>query len=78
MKFLVLTIAFNFLIISLKTQQNCGKFSFNSGLIVNGDDIKKGEYPFLVALLKIKNQKFFCAASLITQKHALTGKKQVL
>jgi hypothetical protein len=56
--------------------QTCGKFSFNSGLIINGEETVRGEFPFLVALLKHQNQKFFCAATLITEKHALTGIKK--
>jgi secreted trypsin-like serine protease len=57
--------------------QTCGKFSFNSGLIINGEETVRGEFPFLVALLKHQNQKFFCAATLIAEKHALTGIEKV-
>lgn len=72
MKFLLFSLVTLLHVIPSKLQA-CGKFSFNTGLVVNGDEVKRGEFPFLVALLKLKTQKFFCGASLITQKHALTG-----
>lgn len=73
MKFLLILFFTSLHVIPSKLQA-CGKFSFSSGLVVNGDEAKRGEFPFLVALLKLQTQKFFCAASLITDKHALTGK----
>lgn len=54
--------------------QNCGQFTFNAGLIVNGDATTRGEFPFLVALLMLREQSFFCAANLISQRHAVTGR----
>ncbi|KAG5670174.1 hypothetical protein PVAND_000455 [Polypedilum vanderplanki] len=51
----------------------CGKTKYSSGLIVNGDEVKRGEFPFLVALFRLKDQKFFCAGNLITKKHVLTA-----
>lgn len=72
MKFLLFSLLTLLHVIPSKLQA-CGKFSFNTGLVVNGDEVKRGEFPFLVALLKLKTQKFFCGANLITQKHALTG-----
>jgi secreted trypsin-like serine protease len=76
LKFLLVLVAFFFQISSshLKT---CGRTKYNAGLIVNGEDVKRGEFPFVVSLLKLKNQKYFCGANLITQKHALTGKTRL-
>lgn len=54
--------------------QKCGQFLYNSGLIVNGDDIVRGEFPFLIALWMLRDQSFFCAGNLISQRHAVTGK----
>lgn len=68
----LLIIFLNFLAFS--KAQTCGKFTFKSGLVVGGDTTARGEFPFLVALLKLRTQKFFCGATLITQKNALTGK----
>lgn len=58
--------------------QSCGKLSYGSGLIVNGEESKRGEFPFLVALIRISDQKFFCAGNLITKTHILTGEIKVL
>lgn len=55
------------------TAQKCGQFTVNSGLIVNGDDTVRGEFPFLIALWKLSDQSFFCAGNLISQRHAVTG-----
>lgn len=54
--------------------QRCGQLTYNSGLIINGDDTTRGEFPFLIALWELPKDRFFCAANLISKRHALTGK----
>jgi secreted trypsin-like serine protease len=54
----------------------CGKVSIQSGLVVNGEEARPGEFPFLAALYKIADDKFFCAGNLITRRHVLTGEKE--
>jgi secreted trypsin-like serine protease len=54
----------------------CGKVSIRSGLVVNGEEALPGEFPFLAALYKIADDKFFCAGNLITRRHVLTGEKE--
>jgi hypothetical protein len=74
MKKILLILLASCLLITPSRFQLCGQTSFSAGLIVKGDEVKRGEFPFLVALLRLSDQKFFCGANLITQKHALTGK----
>jgi secreted trypsin-like serine protease len=66
----------------------CSIFSFASSLnemtqVNRGSsfkmiDFERGSYPWMVALMYIKDTKspsFFCGGSLISKKHVLTGKK---
>ena len=57
----------------------CGKPAKAKGFIVNGADFKRGEFPWMVAMLnKLKNPaEFFCAGTLISTRHVITGKKQM-
>lgn len=57
--------------------EECGITKYSKGLIINGVEVQKGEFPFSIALLKLdddqdKNE-YFCGGCLITTKHALTG-----
>ena len=57
----------------------CGKPAQTAGLIVHGKDFKRGEFPWMVALLnKRKNPvQFFGAGTLISTRHVTTGKNQM-
>ena len=57
----------------------CGKPAQTVGFIVNGADFKRGEFPWMVALLnKLRNQpEFFCAGTLVSTRHVITGKNQM-
>jgi secreted trypsin-like serine protease len=67
-----------FLLINfVSTEDFCGKVSIQSGLVVNGEEARPGEFPFLAALYKYKTDKFFCAGNLITRRHVLTGEKKI-
>lgn len=70
MKFKFFLIIFCF---SFSIAQECGKPQVLSGLIFNGEEAIKGEFPFLMALFEIARDKFFCGANLISKRHALTG-----
>ena len=56
----------------------CGKPAQISAYIVRGRNFKRGEFPWMVALLKnLKNPpEFLCAATLISMRHVITGKNQ--
>lgn len=47
--------------------------SYASGLVIGGNRTDRGQWPFLVALRHIIENKFFCGGSLISSKHVITG-----
>lgn len=53
----------------------CGATSGISGLIVGGEKLGRGKFPWLVALMYVKEKEamFSCGASLISTRHILTG-----
>lgn len=51
----------------------CGITDFAGGLITKGSMAERGEWPFLATLHLAENNKFFCAGTLISTKHVLTG-----
>lgn len=57
---------------------DCGTVSYSTGQIVEGTVVKKGEWPFMAALVEPEQRKFFCGGNLITKNHVLTGKRFVL
>lgn len=68
----IFLLTFDYLLLS--QAQECGQVKYTAGLIINGTEIKRGEYPFLVAIRKVSDKTFICGGSLITKLHALTGK----
>lgn len=54
----------------------CGVEKSGSGFIIGGDEIRRGQWPFMVALIHqnppIKDQ-FFCGGNVITTSHILTA-----
>lgn len=63
---------------SVNSNHQCGRPSLRSGLVIGGQDTKRGHWPFLAALYNLRDRKFFCGGSLITQQHVLTGKKEII
>jgi len=55
------------------SSQKCGTVSVPHGNVFGGQQTKKGEWPFIVALYYAENSKFFCAGNLISTKAVLTG-----
>lgn len=54
--------------------EECGVRKAFQATIVNGEAAEKGEFPWMVAFIhKLKNR-FFCAGSLISKQHVLSGK----
>lgn len=54
--------------------EQCGQRLVLSGTIFGGAPTKKGDWPWLVAFVYWPDEAFFCAGSLITRSHVLTGK----
>lgn len=75
----------NFLILALTTYEvsgremtsiQCGTANFTRELIWYGNKTERGEWPFLTALFKVKEEEeneFFCGGTLVSSKHVLTG-----
>ena len=57
----------------------CGKPAQARGLIVQDKNIKRGEFPWMVALLNKQKTpaEFFGSGTLISTRHVITGKKEV-
>ena len=57
----------------------CGKPAQGIGLIIHGQELKRGEFPWMVALLNKSKipAEFFCAGTLISTRHVITGKNQM-
>lgn len=51
----------------------CGVTKFSDGFIINGESAKRGQWPWIAALFDTNRQKFFCAATLISQGHVVTA-----
>lgn len=58
-----------------KLGSKCGFSDEESGLIINGTKIPRGKWPWLVALFVVEENKFFCGATLISDRHILSGDK---
>ncbi|XP_070493732.1 uncharacterized protein [Chironomus tepperi] len=69
--FALLLFTFNCLLLSLG--QECGQVRYGTGLIINGTEVKRGEFPFLVGIKTKEDQAYICGGSLITKSHALTA-----
>lgn len=55
---------------------SCEIPSVNRGLAIGGSEVARGSYPWMVALMFLKEDKpplYFCGGSLISKKHVLTG-----
>ena len=59
----------------IKCQITCGVSKASAkGLIVGGEYANREAWPWLTALIHKETNKYFCAGSIITKKHVLTGK----
>lgn len=53
--------------------KRCGTVDVTINLIQGGNEVAKGQWPFIVALYQVKHFNYICAGSLISKKHVLTG-----
>lgn len=60
--------------VKLVTAHQCGELLFSKGFTIRGEAITRGQWPYLVALVNVAENSFFCGGSLISAKHVLTGK----
>lgn len=55
--------------------QSCGVPKRGTGFVLGGQTFKRGDYPWLVALMLLKNPpQFFCGGTIISSSFVLTGK----
>lgn len=74
---------FIYLLISLVYAQSsqtkdCGKRKGATGTAFGGNQVKRGEWPWLVAFTQRYEKEFFCGGNLISQKHVLSGEMSFL
>lgn len=55
----------------------CGRSVVTNSLVVHGEPIARGAFPWLVAMFLLKNlgPEFRCSGSLVSHKHVVTGKQ---
>lgn len=53
----------------------CGDSTVNSGLIVGGAAIKRGQWPYIAALFYTEKRKnaYFCGGTIISRRHVITA-----
>jgi secreted trypsin-like serine protease len=52
----------------------CGLRNGTSGFSFGGSEVRRGDWPWTVALIYKPKNSFFCSGSLISAKHVMTGK----
>ena len=68
---------------SVSQQKNvgkvCGRPKITGGFMFRGKDFKRGEFPWMVAMLNDQKSpvEFFCAGTLVSARHVITGKTQM-
>lgn len=67
-------IFFAFRVQSYIHNDGCGRKSGGVGLVFGGDQVRKGDWPWLVAFVYWPGEQFFCGGNLISRKHVLSGK----
>lgn len=62
--------------LSASSDVKCGVRSQSRGFIVGGSNFRRGDFPWMVALLYTRHDppSYFCGATLISAKNILTGK----
>jgi Trypsin len=73
--FLHACLAFGAFVFPEVNATECGKRSLVVGTVLGGDEARKNSWPWLAALFNRRYDNFFCAGSLISRKHVLSGKK---
>lgn len=55
------------------SDDRCGKPMYTGGLIIGGDRIHRGEWPFIAAIYNVQSSKFFCSGTLLTTQHVVSA-----
>lgn len=60
----------------IRQSSSCGvPYREGTGLIIGGQNIERGSWPWMVALLGKSSGKFFCGGTLISKTKVVTGTK---
>lgn len=51
----------------------CGTVHLLRELVLGGNEVLRGEWPFIAALYYTKKHNYFCGGTIISNKHVLTG-----
>lgn len=51
----------------------CGKSVHSEGFIIGGTYVRRGDYPWIAALINFNTQKYFCGGTLITERWAFVN-----
>lgn len=68
------------LVLALSASDTCANTEMFSGLILKGQKLKRGDFPWIVALLyrhDIRTTKYFCGGSVISPALVISGKYEV-
>lgn len=52
---------------------NCGLSGSPVGLVINGNDTFRGEYPWIAAIFHAELNKYLCGGTILTNKFIITG-----
>lgn len=61
----------------IRSANECGKSKTSAGLVVGGQSLKRGDFPWIVALLfweDIDKHSYFCGGTLISPTFVISGK----
>jgi hypothetical protein len=53
--------------------QDCGRVKVSGSLTIGSEHAVRGQWPWLVPLLRNESDKFFCGSTIVSEKHLLTG-----
>lgn len=67
-----------FLLFVNSSYGDCGvQVTKSKGFVYNGAKAEMGEYPWIAPLFTVRRGEFFCGSSIITERHLLTGKREL-
>ena len=61
------------LTITSSSANECGQQSVGTGFSIGGEYSLRGQWPWLVPLFEVNDNKFFCSSSIISDKFLLSG-----
>lgn len=72
-----ISIAFIFQIIQVVSEE-CGVINVHRPLILGGNEIQRGDFPFIVVVLYKDSPEYRCGGTVLSKMHILTGSSSKL